>query len=33
MMLSNRLVRLIETHANALALNLAEKVQASEELR
>ncbi len=32
-MLSNRLVRLIETHANALALNLAEKVQASEELR
>ena len=33
MMLSSRLVRLIETHANALALNLAEKVQASEELR
>lgn len=33
MMLSNRLVRLIETHANQLALNLAEKVQASEQLR
>ena len=33
MMLSNRLVRLIETHANALALSLAEKVQASEQLR
>jgi hypothetical protein len=33
MILSNRLVRLIETHANALALNLAEKVQRSEELR
>jgi hypothetical protein len=32
MMLSNRLVRLIETHANALALNLAEKVQASGQL-
>jgi light-regulated signal transduction histidine kinase (bacteriophytochrome) len=31
-MLSNRLVRLIETHANELALNLAEKVQASEQL-
>jgi hypothetical protein len=31
-MLSNRLVRLIETHANALALNLAEKVQASGQL-
>jgi hypothetical protein len=31
-MLSNRLVRLIETHANALALNLSEKVQASAEL-
>src|ERR1700693_2915539 len=33
MILSNRLVRLIETHANILALNLAEKVQASAELR
>lgn len=33
MMLSNRLVRLIETHANVLALSLAEKVQASEELK
>ncbi len=33
MMLSNRLVRLIETHANELALNLAEKVRASEQLR
>lgn len=32
-MLSNRLVRLIETHANALALSLSEKVRASEELR
>jgi hypothetical protein len=31
-MLSNRLVRLIETHANALALNLSEKVQASAQL-
>ncbi len=31
-MLSNRLVRLIETHANALALNLSEKVQASGQL-
>jgi hypothetical protein len=31
-MLSNRLVRLIETHANALALNLSEKVQASRQL-
>jgi len=31
-MLSNRLVRLIETHANALALNLSEKVQASTQL-
>jgi len=33
MMLSNRLVRLIETHANALALSLSEKVRASNELR
>jgi hypothetical protein len=32
MMLSNRLVRLIETHANALALSLSEKVQASGQL-
>ena len=32
-MLSNRLLRLIETHANALALSLSEKVRASEELR
>jgi len=31
-MLSNRLVRLIETHANALALSLSEKVQASGQL-
>lgn len=32
-MLCNRLVRLIETHANALALSLSEKVRASAELR
>jgi hypothetical protein len=31
-MLSNRLVRLIETHANVLALNLSEKVRASGQL-
>ena len=31
-MLSNRLVRLIETHANALALSLSEKALASERL-
>ena len=31
-MLSNRLVRLIEIHANALALSLSEKVQASGQL-
>jgi len=30
--LSNRLVRLIETHANALALSLSEKVQDSGQL-
>jgi len=31
-MLSHRLVRLIETHANALALNLSEKVRDSRQL-
>ena len=31
-MLSNRLVRLIETHANALALRLSEKVHGSGQL-
>jgi len=31
-MLSNRLVRLIETHANALALRLSEKVHPSGQL-